>query len=151
MPRGIWKQGRADAITRLMSKTVKLSCGCWLYTGGLDPDGYGIFWVNGKSVRVHRYTYEALTDTVIPDELPIDHLCRNRACINPQHMEPVTPRENVIRGILSQVNHEKAQSRTHCSNGHAYTPENTHIRPDGTRRCRQCKRESERRRIHNAA
>jgi len=111
---------------------------CWLFTGALSGNGYGYVSVgHTRLVRAHRAVYEALVGS-IPDGTELDHLCRRPACVNPAHLEPVTHRENMARG--SQAH------KTHCKHGHEFTPENTYIRPNGTRKCRACNRETLRRR-----
>lgn len=120
------------------------SAGCWSWLGPLNHQGYGLFYVTrgGRRVahRVHRIAWELLR-SLIPDGLTLDHLCRNRGCVNPDHLEPVTSRENVRRGIgPTAINRRK----THCPQGHAYTPENTRRkakRGDLVERfCRECQR-----------
>lgn len=111
---------------------------CWLWTAGCDPDGYGHFKLNGKTVRAHRLAYE-LAVGPIPDGLQIDHVkkrgCRHKNCVNPRHLEPVTCRENLARGdTLNAAN----VAKTHCPEGHKYTLENTYINPRGARVCRIC-------------
>jgi hypothetical protein len=96
--------------------------------------GYGAFMVGGRNVRVHRWAYETLVGP-IPDGLVIDHLCRVRNCVNPDHLEPVTHRENIRRGEAGAWNRVK----THCPQGHEYTPENTRY-SGTTRNCRECQR-----------
>jgi HNH endonuclease len=71
--------------------------GCWIWTGELNRNGYGRMWINGRRVMVHRHVYEALVGP-IPDGAVLDHTCRNRACCAPHHLEPVTVRENTLRG-----------------------------------------------------
>jgi len=110
---------------------------CWEWTGAIDRSGYGVFTpVRGQGMyKAHRLAYESLRGQ-IPPGLVIDHLCRNRACVNPWHLEPVTVRENNVRAG------EYARSRTHCRRGHEWSPENTRfdvIR--GTRHCRPCGRQ----------
>ncbi|MFZ2529632.1 MAG: HNH endonuclease signature motif containing protein [Rhodococcus sp. (in: high G+C Gram-positive bacteria)] len=81
----------------------------------------------------------------IPEGLVIDHLCRVRHCVNPAHLEPVTNRENTLRGDCVDANRERSLSRTHCKHGHELTPKNTYIDPRGYRECRTCRRAAERR------
>src|SRR5690606_27636904 len=102
---------------------------------------YGFLWrANRKYLRAHVASYELHVGPV-PDGLVLDHLCRNRACINPSHMEPVPNRVNVLRGEgPTAVNARK----THCVNGHEFSAENTHIRPTGWRECKTCKRRQNR-------
>ncbi len=111
---------------------------CWTWTGGLINTGYGMFHpTKGSGVLTHRYAYEALVGP-IPEGLCIDHLCRNRRCCNPAHLEPVTMRENTRRGLsISTFNALK----THCPQRHPYSPENTYVSPRGGRICRTCARE----------
>lgn len=107
---------------------------CWEWTASLSH-GYGQFWIRevGRPVKAHRAAYEMLVGP-IPDGLCIDHLCRNRACVNPSHMQPVTLRENLIRGNgFSGLNDRK----THCPAGHEYIESNTIIWR-GQRSCRTC-------------
>lgn len=116
---------------------------CWPWSGALDQ-GYGRFHVtasDGRKVlrRAARLAWE-LTRGPIPAGLTIDHLCRNRACCNPAHLEPVTNKENVLRGIGLTAIHA---SKTACVNGHEFTPENT-LQQRGGRMCAQCRKESAR-------
>lgn len=108
-------------------------CLCWL--GAIAPNGYGRMTVNGSSRLAHRIAWEHFVGH-IPDGMTIDHLCRNRACINVAHMEVVTRGENVLRGnsLLAQ------QSRqTHCVHGHEFTKANTYIYKNH-RGCRECRK-----------
>lgn len=109
---------------------------CWHYAGTMQGDGYGIIYatLNHKPIRqlAHRASYETFVGE-IPEGLVIDHLCRVRCCINPEHLEPVTLRENTLRGDGVLYNLRK----THCKFGHAFTPENTTAVPKG-RQCKAC-------------
>jgi hypothetical protein len=113
---------------------------CWTYTGYVKPDGYGRAWHAGRMVYPHRAVYEVLVGP-IPAGLQLDHLCRNRACYNPAHLEPVTQTENARRGIRG----EQLRSQTHCVAGHLYDEDNTYVTPDGRRNCRTCRRAADRR------
>lgn len=116
--------------------------GCWVWqlarngAGG----GYGVMRNGGRQQPAHRVYYERLVGP-IPEGLVIDHLCRNHACVNPAHLEPVTPRINVLRGeTIVAAN----AAKTHCQNGHPFDAENTRILTSGSRRCRTCQREWQR-------
>lgn len=110
--------------------------GCWTWTGGKTWDGYGLFNIPTRgTVKAHRFAYEAINGS-IPDGLEIDHLCRNRACVRPSHLEAVTRRINLLRGNTIQAAYA---ARTHCNHGHPFDDANTVIEA-GWRRCRTCKR-----------
>lgn len=108
---------------------------CWLWTASRYLGGYGQLWVDGRLVPAHRFAYELLTGP-IPEGLQLDHLCRVPACVNPDHLEPVTQRENILRGEAPSAKHA---IKTHCPHGHPFSPENTYVRPSG-RACRACGR-----------
>jgi hypothetical protein len=114
--------------------------GCWEWTG-TRTKGYGKFQAESRrTVSAHRFAYELLVG-VIPDGLTLDHLCRNRSCVNPEHLEPVTIGENVRRGYgFSGINARK----THCPEGHPLVPENLASSTKGWRACMTCKREQQR-------
>jgi hypothetical protein len=118
---------------------VNVTPDCWEWTAALNvkEDGYGSFGGNGQIVLAHRFSYVLLVGP-IPEGLTLDHLCRNRRCVNPDHLEPVTLRENILRGEgLTAKNARK----THCPSGHPYSGENLYVSPKGDRRCRSCRRE----------
>ena len=112
---------------------VEFTDSCWLWRGAL-AHGYGRFRVEGRLVGAHRYAYEFCVGP-IPDGLQIDHLCRVRHCVNPDHMEPVTQRVNILRGEGLAAQHARA---THCPHGHPYDKGNT-ILSKGKRFCRICR------------
>lgn len=128
-------------VDRLLSKTWRNpATGCWEWVAALrGVKGYGSFTLNGRSTQAHRASYTLLVGP-IPDGAVLDHLCRNRKCVNPEHLEPVTDRENILRG--DGVAAHNAQ-KTSCKNGHAFTPENTLTHKSG-RGCRQCGRDRSR-------
>lgn len=127
-------------IERFDSKvTPEPTSGCWLWTGSLVC-GYGQFSVKSRPIRAHRFAYETARGAV-PDDLDLDHLCRNRACCNPNHLEPVTRRVNTLRGVGACATNAR---KTHCKNGHEFTDENTRMEHRATgvaRVCRACERE----------
>ncbi len=119
---------------------------CWLWTGTIDRDGYGRVTVNQRQWRAHRYVWTQLVGD-IPEGMTLDHLCRERSCVNPDHLEVVTPGENVRRGVGGKVTGAKNAAKTHCYKGHEYTPENTYRQPGTNKRqCKECRRERDRRR-----
>lgn len=107
---------------------------CLTWTGFKTTAGYGRFGWQGKSDFAHRVAYKVLVGPILAG-LELDHLCRNRACVNVDHLEPVTHRENVLRGTAPAA----ARARqTHCKRGHEFTPENTRINKAGHRNCIAC-------------
>ncbi|MEU8186009.1 HNH endonuclease signature motif containing protein [Micromonospora carbonacea] len=114
---------------------------CWIWTGSKNHAGYGSFSIGrARRVGAHRWAYENLVGAV-PAGLDLDHLCRVRACVNPAHLEPVTRRENLRRGVRT----EHMAMRTHCPQGHPYDEANTG-RTGTVRWCRACKRDRNRQR-----
>ena len=125
----------ADIKERLAKSFLpEPNSGCWLWFGGWNSDGYG--YLGGRGV--HCLSYEAYVGA-IPEGLHLDHLCRMPCCINPRHLEPVTPMENVRRGAAG-----KLLNRDCCEKGHPFTPENTYFRrprrtsDNPTRICKIC-------------
>ena len=112
---------------------------CWIFTGPVADTGYGITRWAEKNAYAHRVAYELHHGSSVPDGWHTDHLCRVKLCVNPAHLEAVEPRENFIRG-----EHPNAviHRRNICKHGHPFTPENTYIRPNGTRNCKECRRRS---------
>lgn len=116
---------------------VLFTTDCWVWTSATNGKGYGKFWSDRKNVCAHRFTYE-LYKGKIPEGLHLDHLCRNPLCVNPEHLEAVTCRENTIRGISGIINGLRQRSKTHCKRGHEFNEINTYSRGDGRRHCRKC-------------
>lgn len=121
---------------------------CWMWTAAKNQ-GYGIFWNgehrdNGSDILVpaHRFSYELLVGS-IPLNFHIDHLCRNPSCVNPAHLEPVTCRENLLRG---QTIYAANAAKTMCPKGHDFDAENTYLSKRNERKCRTCHRDQERER-----
>ncbi|MFH8619155.1 HNH endonuclease signature motif containing protein [Streptomyces sp. NPDC017979] len=110
---------------------------CWEWSAGLTPAGYGKFWQGGKTRLAHRVSWELLVGE-IPDGLPLDHLCRNICCVNPDHLEPVSTAENTARSSNRQALAAQKAAVTHCSNGHSYADHSV-IDHRGTRLCIPCR------------
>jgi hypothetical protein len=113
--------------------------GCWLWTGTVTTHGYGQFAYYGiKHRSAHRYVYEQINGRV-PDGLVLDHKCRVRSCVNPDHLEPVTYAENTRRGVLAEANRRRFSALTHCKQGHPFSGENLYMQPNGKRACHTCR------------
>jgi hypothetical protein len=120
-------------LTRLWSKTIFCDTGCWLFTGSHTDEGYGRIRL-GNTIRfVHRAAYEFIVGE-IPDGLVLDHLCRSRDCWNPDHLEPVTERVNILRGLGITALEAR---RDRCPAGHEYS---TKLTKRGGRVCLKCRR-----------
>jgi len=119
----------------------KIECGpeidsCWEWIAGKNNKGYGTFSVGGNMFLSHRVSY-MLYNGNIPKSLQIDHLCRNHSCVNPDHLEAVSGKENCRRGLTGKINNHN-KKKTHCKNGHEFNNINTRIRKNGSRFCRVC-------------
>lgn len=123
---------------------VRKTESCWFWIGSIDVHGYGQIKKTSerRNVSAHRASYEMNVGT-IPEGLTIDHLCRQRHCVRPDHLEVVTGAENTRRGFSPHATNSR---KTHCVNGHIFDEENTVIE-DGGRHCRKCRAEAQKRRL----
>jgi HNH endonuclease len=120
------------------NRSIDTSTDCWLWTGTVATNGYGRAWdrERKRARPAHRYSYEMFVGPV-PDGKELDHLCRNRRCVRPDHLEAVVHRENVLRGV--GVTSQNAV-KEFCAAGHLFDEANTYRKPNGWRNCRLCTR-----------
>lgn len=122
--------------SRFWRRVQILDNGCWLWLGNLNDQGYGRFYFQSRDTRAHVWAFTHCVGPIPPGLQP-DHTCRNRACVNPLHLELVTVRVNVLRGIgPTAINARK----THCIHGHPFSGANLILEPNGDRRCLICRR-----------
>ncbi len=129
--------------------TIDPATECWLWTGPTNR-GYGRATIRGRKMTAHRAVYLTMRGPIPPGRhIHLDHLCRNKMCVNPDHMEIVSRRENILRGQAPTALNAR---KTHCIHGHEFTPDNTMIRSGGSRKCRICHcAESQRTRARRAS
>lgn len=128
---------------RFARKVAVAPTGCWIWEASRNQYGYGQFYFAGQPRKAHRLAYEWAMGE-IPVGLEIDHLCKVRECVNPAHLEPVTHRENLLRGDTFQAANA---AKTHCKRGHEFSPENTRVVAGRWRKCRTCMRNEARLRM----
>lgn len=121
-----------DSFDAYFWGNVYKSNSCWLWVGHTNKDGYGRLWMNKRLTMAHRVSL-SLAGVVIPKDKEIDHLCRNRNCVNPQHLEIVTHKTNMERGV------SRCSKKTCCKRGHPLSGNNLVVNPDKSRQCRICK------------
>ena len=126
----------APPTDRWIDRLIVEAGGCWGHERKPTAQGYRLMLVDGSYRVAHRVVYEWIVGP-IPNGLTLDHLCRNRGCLNPSHLEPVTVRTNILRGESFVARNAE---RTHCKRGHPFDEENTCIDPLGKRICRTCRR-----------
>jgi hypothetical protein len=126
-----------NTVEKILAKHVDATSGCWEWKARKDKDGYGRTTIQRKTYQAHRVVFAALVGP-IPEGMTIDHLCKNKACVNPDHMEVTTVKVNVLRSDnICSLNARK----THCPRGHPLSGENLYLYPAGGRGCRQCQRD----------
>jgi hypothetical protein len=125
---------REDPCARWLAKVQKTD-DCWLWTGAKTHGGYGSFWSGDRLVLAHRWSYEHFVGPI--GDTILDHLCRVRSCVRPDHLEPVSARENLMRGNTAAA---RNAAKTHCPQGHPYDEVNTYRDKRGRRSCNACRR-----------
>lgn len=130
----------ANAVDRFVASYAEHSEGCWLWAKTVNNRGYGVITVHYKHVLAHRFSHELYIGP-IPEGHEVDHLCKSRPCVNPEHLEAVTRQVNVARSDWPAAVHAR---QTSCKKGHPFDEANTRRLLDGSRKCRTCSRETDR-------
>lgn len=131
-----WTPALRERIEAKLAEKIIVTGFCWLWTGSLNDRGYGDFRVGAKMERAHRAVYHYLVGVEPPEHLVANHLCKIRNCVNPDHIEFVTQKENVHYSYSpAGINARK----THCKRGHELAGDNLYVKPTGSRVCRACK------------
>jgi hypothetical protein len=135
-------------VARLMKSALVVESGCWEWTASLDKYGYGKFYADHKHVTASRFSYIAFNDKVPEPGMVVDHECRNRRCVNPEHLREITNAKNVLIGDGLSA---KFKIATHCKHGHEFSGKNVWVHPTlGYRQCRECHRRRNRITGHKA-
>jgi hypothetical protein len=139
--RGRWRRPQ-QTLDRMFANSAPIPhCGCWVWMGATNQFGYGRALLDGQRMVAHRAAY-ILAHGNVPGDLELDHLCRVRSCINPDHLEPVEKLENIRRGIAGEWFAAQQRAKTHCPQGHPYAGDNLFIRKGRPHReCRACMKE----------
>ncbi len=125
---------------------VEKTGGCWHWRGAVGGHTYGNFWDGEKVSRAHTVSYELHSGGSVPEGMHIDHLCRVRLCVNPEHLEVVTPAVNRARGVRDSLSRYQNINQTECKRGHPLSGDNLYVQPkNGYRYCKTCRRVSRRR------
>lgn len=160
---GTLRVATAEVMARFVAKISVSSAGCWLWTAATDESGYPVTKVRQRTVKAHRLAF-MIFNGPIPDDMHVDHECHTRAiadntckggktcehrrCVNPAHLRLLSPRDNVLSSLSFAAVHA---ARTACVNGHPLVGDALHMRKEGGRACRECRREGDRRRVREAA
>ncbi len=144
-PTGVYQRKPKPLMDRFMRfVSPEPNTGCWLWIGASNSTGYGFIAYRGNAYGAHRMSHE-LYKGPIPDGFEIDHLCRVKSCVNPDHLEAVLPRVNLLRSTVQEVNRRLQLAKTHCPHGHPYSGDNLviakvkHTRSGTQRICRTCR------------
>lgn len=158
--KGTWARGHnnkqtyAQTLSRFFEHVhTEPNSGCWIWCAALVSGGrYGGFSADGRDIRAHRFSYLLLKGPIPPGK-ELDHLCRTTVCVNPDHLEPVSHKENMRRGKSTIQNLReywerhglpelirKNKEKVCCTHGHSFSGDNLYIRPNGNRACRLCQR-----------